>query len=124
MKFPKMELDPVVNWVGRWLLPMVFYGLGLGLMFGMVRDRISVGWSSQGSADSTTASEEIVYNDTICQTVVQPDGTIIDTCRDVAWTDNINIFEVDGYSFSQFLLPVKFILAVILLAMAYKLTPK
>lgn len=120
----KLSFDRIVKWVGRWILPVFFYGIGLGFLFPMVRDNLKVGWLSLETLDTQTESEEIVYNDTICQTVHQPDGTLVETCRDVAWTDDINIFGVDGYAFSEFLFPVRLIVGLAVLMIAYKLTPK
>lgn len=124
IKLPAVNWDFVVRWAGRWILPVFFYGVGLGFLFPMVRDNMKVGWISQEGLDTTTSSEEIVYDSTTCQTIVQPDGTIVDTCQDVAWTQDINIFEVDGYGFSEFLLPIRLIVGLVVLAIAYKLTPK
>ncbi len=124
MKFPRMNWSPVMRWAGRWVLPVFFYGLGLGFMLPMIRDGALVGWMSQEGINTRTASEETGFESTTCQTVVQTDGTIVDTCQDVAWTQDVNIFEVDGFGLSQFLVPVKLIAALVFLAFAYKLTPR
>ncbi len=120
----KINWDRIANWAGRWILPVAFYGTGMGFLLPMVRDNVKVGWMSVSGEDTRVASEETVFDQTTCQTVVQPDGTIIDTCQETAWTQDVNIFDVDSFGLSELLLPVRLIVGLVAMAIAYKLTPK
>ncbi len=121
---PKINWDRIANWAGRWVLPVAFYGTGMGFLFPMARDNVKVGWMSVSGEDTRVASEETIFDQTTCQTAVMANGDIVDTCQDVSWTQDVNIFDVDSFGLSELLLPVRLIVGLFALAIAYKLTPK
>ncbi len=102
MKFPKIDLDPVAQWMGRWLLPMFFYSLGTMMaVISMAQDKI-VSFYSQNVFKQV--QEWLVFLD---------QGSVVDMGR---------VISESGYT--QLLVPAHIIFAVLFLVLAYKLTPK
>ncbi len=114
----------IVKWTSRWVLPIVFYGLGLGFLFPMVQNNLRVGWWSQEGLFTRTETDKTVYESELCQSVVEPDGTTIDTCMDTNWANDVDAFGIDSFGLTELLIPVRLIVGLVVLAIAYKLTPK
>lgn len=127
IRFPHVDWSwswsPVSRWVGRWVLPIFLYGMGFGMLVPIIN--LQVGWDVYVAGSEDNISEYFKSEQTQCFTEIGQNGI---PTSEICVTKSIDTGYYIGHGgfsdISDFLLPIRLIVAILVLIIAYRLTPK